>query len=80
MARTLSLEKEELKKLPLLQYLVNACKLFMLNLFEIVHWYTFLKRLQFNVKSAGNLVQSSACVAKKLLTKQSHHLIFENYF
>lgn len=44
-ARYLNHEHADLKKLPLLQYLANSCKQLMLNLYEIVTWYTFLKRI-----------------------------------
>ena len=54
--------------------------MFMLNQFEIVHWYCFLKRLTYNVKSAQNVVQTSAYLTKKLLLKPQTFLMFENYF
>ena len=69
MARSMTGRNDELRKLPILQYLSNVCKVIMLNEYEIAVWHTFVKRLSFNVKSVENLLLSSAYLTKELLSK-----------
>lgn len=52
----------------------------MLNEIEIVAWYTFLKRSEFNVKSAESVINSTAFCAKELLNGRPVIAMFEAYF
>ncbi len=63
-------EHQQLRKLPLLQYLSTTCKLFMLNEVEIVTWYCFLKRQRYNVQSVENIIKCAAYCAKEQLNDE----------
>jgi hypothetical protein len=52
----------------------------MLNEYEIVAWYTFMKRQVFNVKSAENVINCAAYCAKKLLNPPSVLEVYDSYF
>jgi hypothetical protein len=52
----------------------------MLNELEIVVWYTFLKRQEFNVKSAESVINSTAYCAKELLNSREVISMFEANF
>ena len=52
----------------------------MMNELEIVTWYTFLKRSEFNVKSAESVINSTAFCAKELLNNKEILCMFEAYF
>lgn len=52
----------------------------MLNELEIVTWYTFLKRSEFNVKSTESVINSTAFCAKELLNSKETLAMFNAYF
>lgn len=70
----------DLNKLPMLQYLSESCKLLMLNLYEIVTWYSFLKKLKFNITSVPNLLNCTAYLTKELLVPDQEMVVFRKYF
>ena len=72
--------QELLRKTPLLQYLTASCKQMMLNPYEIVTWFLFLKKQEYNAKSTERLILYSAYLAKELLNPPDKIEHFTRYF
>lgn len=77
-------ENPGLNKTPLMQYMSNACKIMMLNEFEIAAWAVWLDTFQLNDDSDFNVedyILNTAFYIKMTLNDESYlNGMFESYF